>query len=72
MATKNKDLEPLAELQTVVWKKENHKPSVHDKQASDSPPPWAHGTWGITRFEVLDKGATLHLWWDSTPITRGG
>jgi hypothetical protein len=51
------------ELKRTEWLNENRKATVHDTGPSDTPPPWAHGTWSITRFEVLENGAVLRLWY---------
>lgn len=64
-----KPKEPVP-LQTVVWRNEHRKPSVHSNPDTSTPPNWAAGTWDITRFEVLEGGKILHLWYAATPVRR--
>jgi hypothetical protein len=56
-------------LRTVVWRDENHRPYAGTTGCYTEPPPWKPGTWEITRFEVLEGGAILHLWFAAIPAS---
>jgi hypothetical protein len=60
VTSKPKQQQPL---QSVVWRNENRRPSVHGNSDTPHPPHWPSDTWSITRFEVLENGAILHLWY---------
>jgi hypothetical protein len=57
-------------LSNVVWLNENHAPTISDTGTSTTPPPLEPDQWHITRFEVLEDGAILHLWWAAIPAVR--
>jgi hypothetical protein len=61
-----------AGLSTVVWHNENHVLSAFDTDtgASTTPPPLKPDQWHITRFEVMEDGAILHLWWAAIPAKQ--
>jgi hypothetical protein len=54
-------------LRTVVWRDENWRPGAVGTGCYTVPPPWPPEWWQITRFEVLEDGAILHLWFSAIP-----
>ena len=59
--------EAKAALRTVVWRDENYQPRAGTTGCSATPPPWPPDCWQITRFDVLEDGAVLHLWFAAIP-----
>lgn len=55
------------QLRTVWWHDENHRPESGGTGCYTEPPPWPSDMWEITRFEVQDGGAVLHLWFTAIP-----
>jgi hypothetical protein len=56
-------------LETVLWHDENWS-GIGGTGCYTMPPPWPPDMWKITRFEVQENGAVLHLWFTSIPAER--
>jgi hypothetical protein len=50
-------------LRVVLWRNALNPAAA----PSLRPPPWEPGTWQITRFDVLEDGAILWLWYEAIP-----
>ena len=56
-------------LRTVAWRDENHRADSPGTGCYTMPPPWnpPETQWQVTRFEVLEDGAALLLWFAAIP-----